>query len=110
MARFVAAAGISIAATAAWAGGDPAEGKKKFDGMCVQCHRSDAQGVPGMGMDLRDAPLIRTGTEAQIADFIAEGHKPTAEYSLGMPPNGGEDLNAELRLDIAAYLKSLAPK
>ena len=86
---------------------DVAAGKAKFEGICVQCHRSDGSGMPGMGMDLRTAPLVKSGSLEAIAKFIASGHGPTAEFSLGMPPNGGESLSQSERMNIAAYLKTL---
>ena len=97
----------AIAAPGAWAAPDVAAGKARFEGICVQCHRTDASGVPGMGMDLRTAPLVKSGSLDAIAKFIATGHTPTKEFSLGMPPNGGESLSQAERLNIAAYLKTL---
>jgi len=94
-------------APAAGAAPDLAAGKKHFDGMCVQCHRADAEGMPGMGMNLRKAPLVEKGSIEAIAEFIATGHRPTRDFPLGMPPNGGESLTDQDRTDIAAYLKSL---
>ncbi len=93
---------------AAAAAPDVAKGKKKFEGICVQCHRADAEGMPGMGMDLRTAPLVRAGSVGAIAKFIATGHTPTEKFPLGMPPDGGESLSDADRADIAAYLKTLA--
>lgn len=95
-------------ANAAHAAGDVANGKKKFDGICVQCHRADAEGMPGMGKDLVDAPLVKNGSVGAIAKFIATGHPPTKDFPLGMPANGGESLSDADRTDIAAYLKTLA--
>ena len=108
--------GLCTALFAAWlilapraqAQTDIPAGKKKFDGLCIQCHRTDARGVPGMGMDLTQAPLVKSGSLAAIARFIQSGHLPTKEFSLGMPPNGGESLSNADRENIAAYLKSLA--
>lgn len=101
--------GLSVLAfaPAAMAAPDIAAGKEKFEGICVQCHRTDAAGMPGMGMDLRTAPLVKSGSLQAIAKFIASGHTPTKEFSLGMPPNGGESLSQTDRLNIAAYLKTL---
>lgn len=105
LATLIAAA--VLAARPAPAAPDLENGKKKFDGLCVQCHRADAEGMPGMGMDLRTAPLVTKGSVDAIAKFIATGHPPTKEFPLGMPPNGGESLTDADRSDIAAYLKSL---
>ena len=99
---------LSTAAPPGWAAPDIAAGKARFEGICVQCHRTDAAGVPGMGMNLRTAPLVKSGSLEAIAKFIASGHTPTKEFSLGMPPNGGESLTQAERLNIAAYLKTLA--
>ncbi len=108
----ILAGGFSVAllfaTSAAAAAPDVASGKKKFDGLCVQCHRADAEGMNGMGMDLQTAPLVKDGSLAAIAKFIATGHTPTKEFPLGMPPNGGESLSDADRTDIAAYLKTLA--
>ena len=101
------AAGVLLAPSAR-AAPDTTAGKKKFDGLCIQCHRADARGVPGMGMDLTNATLVRSGSLGAIAKFIKSGHAPTKEFSLGMPPNGGESLSPSDRENIAAYLKSLA--
>lgn len=101
------AAALPLIATTAGAAPDVAEGKKKFEGICVQCHRADAEGMPGMGMDLRTAPLVRTGSVGAIAKFIATGHAPTAKFPLGMPPDGGESLSDADRTNIAGYLKTL---
>lgn len=91
----------------AGAGPDVAKGKKTFEGLCAQCHRADAEGMPGMGMDLRTAPLVRNGSVGAIAKFIATGHPPTEKFPLGMPPDGGESLGDADRTDVAAYLKTL---
>ncbi|MDG2308891.1 MAG: cytochrome c [Candidatus Binatia bacterium] len=104
----VLAAALVFAAAPAGAAPDVANGKKKFDGICVQCHRSDGEGMTGMGMNLTEAPLVKTGSVGAIAKFIATGHPPTKDYPLGMPPGGGESLSAADRTDIAAYLKTLA--
>lgn len=105
---FALVAALLFAASPAAAAPDVAKGKKKFDGICVQCHRADAEGMPGMGKDLVDAALIKTGSVGAIAKFIATGHPPTKDYPLGMPPDGGEGLSDADRTDIAAYLKTLA--
>ncbi len=101
------AAALSFLAPPAGAASDVAKGKKKFDGICAQCHRLDGEGMPGMGMDLRKAPLVVNGSVGAIAKFIATGHRPTTEFPLGMPPNGGESLTETDRANIAAYLKTL---
>lgn len=103
----LAAALLSAPALAA-ADTDLENGKKKFDGLCAQCHKTDGEGTPGMGMDLRTAPLVKNGSTGAIAKFIATGHPPTREFPLGMPADGGEDLDQKDRTDIAAYLKTLA--
>ncbi len=82
--------------------------------------------VPGMDCATEEAAIRRRlaglpGIERTDIDLVQRrltvAHTLSDESSivrelkaLGMPPNGGEDLNAEQRLDIAAYLKSLAPK
>ena len=99
---------LACSSGAAWAAeANLANGKKKFDGICIQCHREDAEGMPGMGMNLHKAPLVQKGSVGAIAKFIATGHPPTKDFPLGMPPNGGESLSDADRTDIAAYLKSL---
>ena len=88
---------------------DVAAGKTKFQkSICVQCHGLEAQGMQGMGMDLRAAPLIKAGNAAAIETFIETGHRATATYPGGMPPNGGTALTTADRTNITAWLLSLA--
>ena len=88
---------------------DAAAGKVKFQkSICVQCHGLEAQGMAGMGMDLRTAPLIKAGQASAIEKFIASGHRGTDQYPGGMPPNGGIQLTQEDRANIAAWLLTLA--
>jgi mono/diheme cytochrome c family protein len=88
---------------------DAAAGKTKFQkSICVQCHGLEAQGMAGMGMDLRSAPLIRAGKAEAIDKFIENGHRGTNQYPGGMPPNGGISLSASDRANITAWLLTLA--
>lgn len=94
-----------------WVAGasDAAAGKTKFQkSICVQCHGLEAQGMDGMGMDLRSAPLIKAGKADAIEKFIANGHRGTNQYPGGMPPNGGINLSAGDRANITAWLLTLA--
>ncbi len=106
---FMSSLVVALASTVApaWADADLANGKKHFEGICAQCHRTDAEGIQGMGVNLREAPLVKNGSPGAIAKFIATGHGPTKEFPLGMPAGGGESLSATDRTDIAAYLKGL---
>ena len=88
---------------------DAAAGKTKFQkSICVQCHGLEAQGMAGMGMDMRNAPLIKSGNASAIEKFIDNGHRGTSQYPGGMPPDGGIRLTAADRANIAAWLISLA--
>ena len=88
---------------------DPDAGKAKFQkSICVQCHGLEAQGMAGMGMDLRTAPLIKAGSASAIENFIRTGHRSTDKYPGGMPPNGGISLTDTDRANIAAWLLTLA--
>ena len=88
---------------------DAAAGKAKFQkSICAQCHGLEAQGMAGMGMDLRTAPLIKSGNASAIENFIENGHRGTSQYPSGMPPNGGIQLTAADRANITAWLLSLA--
>lgn len=87
---------------------DAAAGARKFHAsICVQCHGQNAQGVPGMGMDLREAPLVRAAQPEAVAAFIARGHRGTNEFPGGMPANGGTSLTQQDRENIAAWLVTL---
>lgn len=90
--------------------GDPARGAAAFAGMCAQCHGLEAQGIPGMGMDLRGSVFVRRSTLAEIARFVRDGHAPTAAFPGGMPEDGGDpSLTPRQLADIGAWLKSLPP-
>ncbi len=88
---------------------ETAAGKAKFQkSICVQCHGLEAQGMAGMGMNLRTAPLIKSGNASAIEKFIENGHRGTSQYPGGMPPDGGIRLTAADRANITAWLLSLA--
>ena len=98
-----------LSPTEATGAADAAAGKAKFQkSICVQCHGLEAQGMAGMGMDLRTAPLIKTGNTSAIENFIENGHRGTNQYPGGMPPNGGIQLTDADRANITAWLLSLA--
>jgi len=106
----VLALGPALLCPAEAAGAADADvGKAKFQkSICVQCHGLEAQGMAGMGMDLRHAPLIKSGNASAIEKFIENGHRGTSQYPGGMPPNGGIRLTTADRANIAAWLLSLA--
>lgn len=93
--------------------GDVARGADVYKATCVTCHRSDAQGIDGLGKPLVDNAFIASTPEDELAAFIKVGRTrddPDNMTGIAMPPSGGNrGLNAQELLDVSAYLKSLNP-
>lgn len=77
-------------------------GKEKFEQTCVSCHNADGKGNPAMGApNLTDKVWIYGGTDATIADVIANGRQ-------GRMPAHKEFLGDDRVHVLAAYVLSLA--
>jgi mono/diheme cytochrome c family protein len=100
----------SPAATGTVQPGNPGQGQQLFQKTCVECHGVEAQGIPHMGMDLRNNDFVAKNTVADVIKYIRSGHGPTRQFPSGMPPGGfSPDATDQQLADIVAWLKSLQP-
>ena len=90
--------------------GNPVQGQQLFQQTCVECHGVEAQGIPHMGMDLRNNDFVAKSAVADVIKYIRSGHGPTPQFPSGMPPGGfAPDATDQQLADIVAWLKSLQP-
>ena len=93
--------------------GAVAEGKKVFEGkaggaLCFSCHGMNAQGMPGIGPNLRDRKWLHgDGTLAFLEKLIKAGVAKPKESAVPMLPMGGAQLNDAQVKAVAAYIYSL---
>jgi len=87
---------------------DAARGQQLFMATCAQCHGLTAQGVKGLGANLRTSPFVLSSTDETLLAMIKEGKPPTLDHPA-MPPKGGRfDLTDQDLLDIIAWIRTLA--
>lgn len=84
-------------------------GHDAFVASCSACHGVSGQGLPGLGLPLRDSPFVETKTDKELMTFIKMGRPvwdPDNQTGLDMPPKGGNPaLNDEQIAEIIAYLR-----
>ncbi len=86
---------------------DAARGQQLFMSACAQCHGLTAQGVKGLGSNLRTSPFVLESSDAQLLEMIKTGRPPTMGRPA-MPPKGGRfDLTDADLLDIIAHIRTL---
>ncbi len=87
---------------------DAARGQQLFMSACAQCHGLTAQGVKGLGANLRTSPFVLSSSDAQLLEMIKAGREPMMGRPA-MPPKGGRfDLTDADLLDIIAWIRTLA--
>jgi len=86
-------------------------GAELFSEACAPCHGQDAQGIPGIGLNLRTSDFVGALTPEELAHFIAIGRASDSQFNIvgvAMPPRGGRnDLTDAELLAIANYLQSI---
>ncbi len=91
--------------------GDPKLGKELFEGTCARCHGHQGEGIPNLGLPLKDSDFIQEKSEKELLEFIIKGRSPDDPDNitgLAMPPKGGNPLlTPQEILHIIAYLKEL---
>ncbi|MFN3981643.1 MAG: c-type cytochrome [Caldilinea sp.] len=87
------------------------DGEALFGEACAPCHGQDAQGIPGIGLNLRTSDFVGALTPEELAHFVAIGRTADSEFNIvgvPMPPRGGRnDLTDAQLLAIAEYLHSI---
>lgn len=85
-------------------------GKQLFESYCGACHGMDAQGLPGLGVNLLESVYVETHNDENLLAFVIRGRQPwDADNTTGvaMPPRAGNPtLSDEDILTIIAYLRS----
>ena len=104
--KMAVAAGILWAGAAAWAAGDAGKGKDVFEQNCSVCHNADRaeQKIgPGLKGLFKKAELAnkKKVSDANVLEFINNGSP-----EKGMP-GFSDQLNAQEKSDLIAYLKTL---
>ncbi|MCS7207507.1 MAG: c-type cytochrome [Dehalococcoidia bacterium] len=93
------------------AAGDVNRGKQVYAGTCAVCHGQNAEGVQGLGVDLRKNEFIQRLTDAQLLDFLKVGRAadaPDNRTKVAMPPKGGNPALTDRDLqDVIAFLRTL---
>ena len=91
--------------------GDPEEGKKQYDSLCIACHGPTGEGVEGLGKPFTTSDFVRERDDQQMLEFIKAGRPvgdPLNTTGVDMPPKGGNPaLTDEQILDIVAYVRTL---
>jgi disulfide bond formation protein DsbB/cytochrome c5 len=86
-----------------------ATGARLYGEACAACHGPAGEGVPNLGSALADAPLLETGADTELLEFIRRGRPaddPANQTGRAMPPSGGRpDLTDEEILEIIHYLR-----
>jgi cytochrome c5 len=113
MTSMVAGGSMSNASAIADAGdgADPSKGQVLFMQSCTSCHGQSAQGLPHMGVSLRDSRFVAKETDRKLVAFLKTGRKPTDPKNttgLLMPPRGGNvGLDDDSLADIVAFLRQV---
>ena len=114
----IAAADLAAATTAlasasdsSTSGADPSKGQVLFMQTCTSCHGQQAQGLPHMGVNLRDSKFVATTNDRKLVAFLKSGRKPTDAKNITgllMPPRGGNvALDEDSLADIVAFLRQV---
>ena len=98
-------------ATLSTDGPDAAKGQVLYLQSCTYCHGQSAQGMPHMGVDLRNSKFISSTSDPKLIAFLRSGRRPTDPKNITgllMPPRGGNvTLDDESLADIVAFLRQL---
>jgi mono/diheme cytochrome c family protein len=90
---------------------DAAKGQALFAQSCTSCHGQTAQGLPRMGVNLRESKFIAATSNLRLIAFLKSGRQPTDPKNLTgvpMPPRGGNlALDDEALADIVAFLRQV---
>lgn len=94
------------------AGADAARVMPLFLISCAPCHGREAQGVRGVGPDLRGNAFVAARSDAELVAFLARGRPagdPDNRTGIVMPPRGGNPALTDADLAaLVAFLRSLA--
>jgi mono/diheme cytochrome c family protein len=88
-----------------------AAGETVFLESCAPCHGADAQGIAGIGLNLRMSDFVGALSDEELAHFIAIGRdidNPLNTTGIPMPARGGRsDLSDQDLLNVATFLHSI---
>jgi len=78
-----------------------------YDNRCVFCHGSNLEGIPGLGVSIKDSLFLKKMDVDEIIIFLKEGRMPNSSDTLsgGVMPGFAWMPEEEIR-DIAAFIKS----
>jgi len=100
-------------AAAAQVVGNPADGEKVYNTVCVACHGPNAEGMPNLGKSMHpdDSEFIRVSTDEELVEFIKVGRTPDDPLNttgVGMPAKGGNPAITDQQLyDVVAWMRTL---
>lgn len=105
-----AAAAAPQAAESAPAG-DAAKGQQIYNQACIACHGPTAEGITGLGKNLKTSEFISQKNDGELFEFIKVGRDagdPLNTTGVAMPPKGGNPAMSEQEIaDIVAYLRTI---
>ncbi len=91
--------------------GGAANGQAVFKTTCSACHGQNAEGVDGLGPDMRNNEFIQSQSNADLILFIVAGRSttdPANTTGVDMPAKGGNpSLTNEEIADVVDYLRTL---
>lgn len=91
--------------------GDPVEGKKQYDMVCIACHGPTGEGVENLGKPFTTSDFVTSQSDEELLAFVKTGRPighPDNTTGVDMPPKGGNPaLTDEQLLDIIAYIRTL---
>jgi len=75
---------------------------------CVACHGANAQGVPGLGLDLTASELVANSSIAELIAFLKAGRGVDSPDSVtGIPMPAFSWMTDAQLTEVSEYLKSL---
>jgi disulfide bond formation protein DsbB len=90
---------------------DIAKGQALYMQTCTACHGQSAQGMPHMGVNLRQSKFVFASSDLKLRAFLQTGrppNHPSNTTGLPMPARGGNPgLDDEALADIVAFLRRL---
>lgn len=93
------------------AAGDAKAGEKIFLQTCIACHGQNAEGVKGLGKNLKTSTFIAGLDDTQMVEFLKKGRDTSDKLNttgVAMPPKGGNPaLNDQDLANVVAYLRSI---
>ncbi len=106
-----ATSALAAASDSSTSGADPSKGQVLFMQTCTSCHGQQAQGLPHMGVNLRESKFVATTNDRKLVAFLKSGRKPTDAKNITgllMPPRGGNvSLDENSLADIVAFLRQV---